>query len=63
MPSVNDMVTAFFDSFDSRISVIPCRRVVFSRNDKPWMTPILKPLIGYSEGNNLLIIKSQKLES
>ena len=45
LSSVDEMVTAFYALFDSCASVFPCHYVTFTKNDKPWMTPVLKVLI------------------
>ena len=44
-PTIDSMCSKFYSLLSGSIAVIPCEQVVFSVNDKPWMTPVLKTLI------------------
>ena len=43
--TVDDMCHDFYCIFQAALSFIPYTYVSFSKNDKPWITPILKDLI------------------
>ena len=43
--TVDDMCDDFYELLRHCTSVIPCKYVRFSRNDKPWVSPVLKLLI------------------
>lgn len=44
--SVDDAVDKFYHVLHECASIIPCEVVSFSPKDKPWITPLLKLLIG-----------------
>ena len=43
--SIEEMCENFYASLSWPLSAIPCVPVIFTANDKPWMTPVLKLLI------------------
>ena len=43
--TVNDKCTSFYKIFFEALSQIPCREVIITNKDKPWITPLLKKLI------------------